>query len=84
MGWKECQHYYDSVNYNVPKDNFCGGYIGLGGRDSCQGDSGGPLLIDGRLAGIVSWGKGCGDKRFPGAYVSVGIHRRWIYNIAGV
>uniref|UniRef100_A0A8C2AFH7 trypsin n=1 Tax=Cyprinus carpio TaxID=7962 RepID=A0A8C2AFH7_CYPCA len=42
-----------------------------------QGDSGGPLVCDGRVYGLVSWGNGCGDSRFPGVYTAVSRFRRW-------
>ena len=60
-------------NYFICSDNH-------GGRDSCQGDSGGPLVVqrgDGRfvLAGVTSWGEGCGDF---GYYTKVSKFVEWI------
>jgi len=63
---------------------FC---AGLGSTDSCQGDSGGPALglAEGRtiMVGVVSWGAGCTNKRFPGVYVDVTKYLGWINETIG-
>jgi trypsin len=70
-----CRRLYDDVVAGSPYDPhamFCAGYVtapGEEGADACQGDAGGPLVVDGRLAGIVSWGVGCGE--YPGFYTRV-------------
>jgi secreted trypsin-like serine protease len=55
----------------VEESMLCAGVDG-GGKDACGGDSGAPLVISGGTAsldlqiGIVSWGRGCAEARFPG------------------
>ncbi|XP_037784035.1 venom protease-like isoform X2 [Penaeus monodon] len=63
---------------------------GGGNGDSCTGDSGGPLNyydINTRrfyIAGIVSFGFGCGLPDFPGVYTRVGAYLHWIENTLNV
>lgn len=59
------------------------------GRDTCQGDSGGPLLVDVNgeleLAGITSFGLGCGSMGgVPAVYTNVSMYADWIYQTSGL
>uniref|UniRef100_A0A3Q1FP63 trypsin n=1 Tax=Acanthochromis polyacanthus TaxID=80966 RepID=A0A3Q1FP63_9TELE len=69
----------ESFNGSITENMLCAGYS-IGGKDACQGDSGGPLVCDGRVYGVVSWGRGCADAQFPGVYTAVSKFRRWIDN----
>ena len=56
---------------------------GAGARASCVGDSGGPLVVEAagrgdRVAGIVSFGTGCGAARPITVYTRVSAYAGWI------
>ncbi|XP_040910590.1 trypsin-3 [Toxotes jaculatrix] len=67
----------ESFDGSITENMLCAGFS-TGGKDACQGDSGGPLVCDGRVYGVVSWGRGCADAQFPGVYTAVSTYRRWI------
>ena len=69
----ECRKAYGDSD--VVDSMICAGEEG---KDSCQGDSGGPMACDEKLAGITSWGKGCGWAGYPGVYTEVSYFVDWI------
>ncbi|XP_058790792.1 trypsin-like [Phymastichus coffea] len=72
-----CNKAYEDIG-GVPAGQICAGYPGSPGRTGCLGDSGGPLVVNGRLAGILSWGNGCMKARYPGLYTEIAYYRDWI------
>lgn len=66
--------------FQLHESFICAG--GEPGKDACKGDGGGPMVCEHngqyRIAGIVAWGIGCGQKDVPGVYVNVGKFRAWI------
>ncbi|XP_022090489.1 trypsin-like [Acanthaster planci] len=81
----ECETAYGSSS--ITSNMFC---AAASGKDSCQGDSGGPIVssygsspVSGStpnptLRGIVSWGYGCADSRYPGVYTNIANYCSWI------
>ncbi|XP_062239190.1 ovochymase-1 isoform X2 [Platichthys flesus] len=75
-----CNQYYSG---RIRSSMFCAGRS-RGGVDACQGDSGGPLsCFTGsrfELAGLISWGVGCGRARRPGVYTNLQETTQWLYD----
>jgi len=80
---RQCEDWHKSkgINVIIYDEMICAGYVN-GDKDSCQGDSGGPLMMQegGRwyLAGIVSAGYSCAERKQPGIYHKVAYTSDWI------
>ena len=70
-------------SFNLHPGFICAG--GEDGKDACKGDGGGPMVCERhgkmQLAGVVSWGIGCGQAGVPGAYARVSYYLDWIRQI---
>eukprot|EP00591_Stephanopyxis_turris_P008681 CAMPEP_0195521544 /NCGR_PEP_ID=MMETSP0794_2-20130614/18922_1 /TAXON_ID=515487 /ORGANISM="Stephanopyxis turris, Strain CCMP 815" /LENGTH=304 /DNA_ID=CAMNT_0040651119 /DNA_START=152 /DNA_END=1063 /DNA_ORIENTATION=- len=84
MAQDECKNTYQSQGISIVDSMLCAGGRHSIGKDSCQGDSGGPLIKKGAnvgedvLYGVVSFGYGCANAKYPGVYASVGSVVDWI------
>ncbi|XP_044009873.1 uncharacterized protein LOC122853451 isoform X2 [Aphidius gifuensis] len=67
-------------SFNLHPGFICAG--GEKGKDACRGDGGGPMVCERhgswQLAGVVSWGIGCGEQALPGVYSRVSYYHDWI------
>lgn len=73
MPFSECEKRYKFFI----DTQLCAGNID-GGINACSGDSGGPLVCKNKLCGIVSYGKRCGKKGYPGVYTEVSNYINWV------
>lgn len=77
----------DAYGGGITSNMICAGLLNEGGKDSCQGDSGGPLVTrNGSLwiqSGVVSFGIGCADPKYPGVYARVSQYQDWITSTIG-
>lgn len=79
----DCAAKYEEADSTISATEICAMEPGAR-NDSCYGDSGGPLIVkaDNSVGyvqvGVVSWGKECGDRSFPGVYARVSSFNDWI------
>ncbi|KPJ06079.1 Transmembrane protease serine 9 [Papilio machaon] len=64
-----CQSAYNSLR--ITENMLCAGNYFFGGKSTCQGDSGGVGAIDGVARGVVSFGRGCGQRLSPSVFANL-------------
>lgn len=78
-----CHSSYPGLENDYWQYSFCAGELS-GGKDSCSGDSGGPIVTASengfQLAGLVSWGYGCGEPEYYGVYTEIPPFIDWVVN----
>ncbi|KAK7149347.1 hypothetical protein R3I94_008861 [Phoxinus phoxinus] len=78
---------YTAYGGGITSNMICAGLLNVGGKDSCQGDSGGPMVSRNSSlwiqSGIVSYGRGCAEPKYPGVYARVSQYQDWINSYMG-
>jgi len=79
-----CEGIYGTTEFT--QNMICAGYS-QGGKDTCKSDSGGPLMGiqygEYVQVGITSWGVGCAQAGFYGAYTRLSQFDHWINSYTG-
>ncbi|KAK9978851.1 hypothetical protein ABG768_020589 [Culter alburnus] len=78
----DCDKAYRVFNISITSNMICAGLLNQGGKGQCQGDSGGPMVSKKDSlwiqSGIVSFGKGCAEPKYPGVLARVSQYQNWI------
>ncbi|KAK9978854.1 hypothetical protein ABG768_020592 [Culter alburnus] len=78
----DCDKAYRGFNISITSNMICAGLLNQGGKGQCQGDSGGPMVSKKDSlwiqSGIVSFGKGCAEPKYPGVLARVSQYQNWI------
>ena len=79
---QDCSAAYGATPFSIADSMFC---AKAGESDACTGDSGGPAIMKDpsaptgfSLLGIISWGKDCGQKAYPGVYTRMSKFSKWV------
>ncbi|CAH2063815.1 unnamed protein product, partial [Iphiclides podalirius] len=64
-----CQAAYWTLT--ITENMLCAGNFFMGDKSTCQGDSGGVASVNGVAAGIVSFGRGCGQRFSPSVFTNI-------------
>ncbi|KAG5869589.1 hypothetical protein JTB14_003502 [Gonioctena quinquepunctata] len=76
MTRENCQSLYPSTIVNL--NMFCAGTFGKPRSKACEGDSGGSGIVYSIVEGIISWGNGCEDSKYPTVFTRVSSYVGWI------
>ncbi|XP_046389335.1 trypsin-5-like [Ischnura elegans] len=76
----KCNFAYSEFGLTIKSSQFCAeDPMGLAGP--CSGDAGGALIVDGKIAGIISWSLGCVLQGYPNVLTDVSHYVEWIRTI---